>query len=202
MKDDHVYSSGESTSMTLLEQARQGSPEAWLKLVDLYHRLIYYWAALRGLNDAEAADLAQEVLCKVFENIDTFRHNGRKGAFRAWLRTITFRLIASSYRDRPDDLAVGGTTEHERIQTLISPTPDDDDERLSDERSVLYHRLWQMIRSHFNADHCEMFRRVVEKGERPMHVAQDMGVTANTVSVALSRIIKTVKKEFGDLIDP
>ena len=41
------------------------------------------------LQAADADDLTQQVLTVVVRKLPAFRHSGRPGAFRAWLRAIT-----------------------------------------------------------------------------------------------------------------
>ncbi len=51
------------TPASLLERMRQpANPDAWERFVALYAPLIYSWGCRAGLQDADAADLVQEVL--------------------------------------------------------------------------------------------------------------------------------------------
>ena len=87
---DRTAASRESTSTTLLDLARQGDQAAWRRLAHLYLPLLLFWCrSLKGLNDQDAEDVVQEVLVAVFSALGKFQRQGR-GAFRAWLRRITY----------------------------------------------------------------------------------------------------------------
>src|SRR5688572_2576612 len=100
MKDDGVFSHRESTSRSLLEQARAGEPQAWERLLQLYQPLITYWCLRSPLGEYWSEDVVQDVFVRVSQNLHTFHHNGKTGAFRKWLRTITRRLVADRLKSR------------------------------------------------------------------------------------------------------
>src|SRR5262249_41289657 len=90
------------TSASLLERAQTtGDGEAWNTLVTLYTPLLHTWLASAGLQPADRDDLTQRVLVVLVRRPAEFRHNGRDGAFRTWLRGITTNLLREFWRDRP-----------------------------------------------------------------------------------------------------
>ena len=89
------------TSATLLERLSDRSDSvAWRRLVDLYSPLINGWLRRHGVSVDDAEDLTQEVLGVVVREVSRFAHNGRVGAFRTWLRTITINCLRQSLRSR------------------------------------------------------------------------------------------------------
>src|SRR5262249_59291958 len=54
-----------ATSLSLLERLRADDPDAWNRLVRLYGPLVLYWGRRAGLNEADAADLLQDVFRSV-----------------------------------------------------------------------------------------------------------------------------------------
>jgi RNA polymerase sigma-70 factor, ECF subfamily len=77
------------TSATLLERLNDRSDSAaWRRLVDLYSPLTNGWLRRHGASADDAEDLTQEVLGVIVREVSRFKHNGRVGAFRTWLRTI------------------------------------------------------------------------------------------------------------------
>src|SRR5205807_9757390 len=63
--------------------------EAWQEFVDLYAPMVYGFARRRGLQDADAADLMQEVLRAVSGAAGRLDYDPGKGTFRSWLFTVT-----------------------------------------------------------------------------------------------------------------
>ena len=89
------------TSLTLMEMLREEprSAVAWDTFVRRYHPKIYRWCRAWGLQDADANDVAQDVLTKLTEKMATFQYD-RSRCFRAWLKTITQRSL-ERFDDRP-----------------------------------------------------------------------------------------------------
>lgn len=50
--------------------------------------LVYSYGLKYGLQDSDAADLAQETIRRVFRAIDSFEYDPNKGSFRGWLLTV------------------------------------------------------------------------------------------------------------------
>src|SRR5947209_13096749 len=76
---------------------RLGDPqdgEAWRQFVDLYAPLVYGFARRQGLQDADAADLSQDILSLVACAIGRVEYDPHKGAFRNWLFTIVRRRLS------------------------------------------------------------------------------------------------------------
>jgi RNA polymerase sigma-70 factor (ECF subfamily) len=99
---DNGSSESPPTRITLLTRLR--SPEdadAWRTFVDLYLPLVYRYCRKRGLQDADARDVAQQVLASIHKAIDTFEYDPQRGRFRGWLGTVTQREITRhQHRDR------------------------------------------------------------------------------------------------------
>src|SRR6478672_13496507 len=93
------------TRASLLIQIRDGTNQAaWQEFVDLYGPVVYGFARKRGLQDADAADLMQDVLRSVSSAISRLDYDRKQGTFRGWLFTITRNKIfnfLSARRIRP-----------------------------------------------------------------------------------------------------
>ena len=62
--------------------------EAWGEFVEVYGPLVYDYGRRHGLQDADAADLTQEVLRAVAWSAGEFRYDPSRGMFRSWLFTV------------------------------------------------------------------------------------------------------------------
>src|ERR1700722_11074396 len=88
-----------STRVSLL--VRLGDPQdeaAWSQFVDLYAPLVYGYARKQGLQDADAADLAQDVLLAVAGAVGRLEYDPERGSFRSWLFTIVRRKLSNRRR--------------------------------------------------------------------------------------------------------
>src|SRR5712691_5906441 len=103
-----------------LRDPRDGA--AWGEFVDLYAPLVYGYLRKQGLQDADAADLSQEVLGAVAGAVGRLEYDPRRGAFRNWLFTMVRRKLSNwrrSQKGRPS----GGETATDRLLQQ-HPAPD------------------------------------------------------------------------------
>ncbi len=86
------------TSLSLLGRMRNDVPGAWREF-DLFHRdLILHWARRFGCSPEAAEDVCQETLVALFRALPAFEHNGRRGGFHAFLKTLVQRRSADALR--------------------------------------------------------------------------------------------------------
>jgi RNA polymerase sigma-70 factor (ECF subfamily) len=78
------------TRPSLLMRIRDGQDaEAWALFVDLYAPVVFQHCRRRQLQDADAADLTQEVLIEVADAIRNFVYQSERGRFRDWLSVLS-----------------------------------------------------------------------------------------------------------------
>src|SRR5260370_22164054 len=88
-------------SANLLESLRQPGQElAWARFVELYTPLLYHWARRLGCQEADGADLVQDVLTQLVRKLPEFTYD-RHRSFRGWLRTVA-RNCWRNRRRRPE----------------------------------------------------------------------------------------------------
>ena len=61
---------------------------AWDQFVGLYAPLVYGFARRKGLQNADAADIAQDVMTSVAQQMKQWEYDPNRGSFRGWLFTI------------------------------------------------------------------------------------------------------------------
>src|SRR5687767_693005 len=89
------------TRASLLVRIRDGSDdEAWRLFVDLYGPLVYAFGRRNGLQDADAADLTQDVLQSVAGAVRGLEYDPRRGSFRGWLHTVARNRLLDFHRKR------------------------------------------------------------------------------------------------------
>jgi RNA polymerase sigma-70 factor (ECF subfamily) len=191
------------TSATLLERLNDRSDSvAWRRLVEVYTPLINAWLQRHGVTAQDSEDLAQEVLGVVVREITRFRHNGRVGAFRAWLRTVTINCLRQSVRSRRRNVP---TAESAKIAAMLDQLEDpvSDLSRQWDrehDQHVL-RRLLELIEPEFQPATWQAFRRLVIDGASPETVATELGTTVNAVLIAKSRALSRLRRDAAGLVD-
>ena len=115
-----------TTRPSLLVRLRDPMDErAWSEFVEIYGPLIRQLARRRGLQDADAADLVQEVFRAVAAAIERYDPDPARGSFRGWLSTIARNLIVNLLNaQRRHPRGTGDT----QIQQLLEAQPASDSE--------------------------------------------------------------------------
>src|SRR5919201_2748623 len=116
------------TRASLLVRLRDpNDADAWKEFVRLYAAVIYGFARKRGLQDADAADLMQEVLRSVARNAEKMEYDPKRGTFRGWLYTVTRNKIynfLNGQKNRPR--GTGDSAAQERLDSLPDRADDPD----------------------------------------------------------------------------
>jgi RNA polymerase sigma factor (sigma-70 family) len=193
-----VMSSDDSplTRASLLVQLRDGANDgAWREFATLYGPVIYGFARKRGLQDADAADLMQDVLRSVANSIGRLDYDRTRGTFRGWLFTITRNKVynfLSARRIRPQ--GSGDTT----TNYLLASEPDTSDD--SDALEMEFQRrlasiAMDRIKSEFQPNTWQAFWFAAVEGVSIAEVAQRLGMSAGAIYVAKSRVLARLKEE-------
>jgi RNA polymerase sigma-70 factor (ECF subfamily) len=186
-----------------LERLRdRADADAWSRMVDLYSPLIRAWLGRYRLVEPDVDDISQTVLNAVVAHLPHFQHNGRVGAFRTWLRTITVNSVRQKFRaDRKRADSPGGSAFLASLSELEDP-----ESRLSQlwDRAHDAHVLRTLMawaEPEYEAKTWQAFRRQVLEGAQPRMVAAELEMTVNAVLIAKSRILKRLRELGRGLID-
>jgi RNA polymerase sigma-70 factor (ECF subfamily) len=191
------------TSATLLQRLNDRSDSvAWRRLVDLYTPLINAWLRRQCVSDDDAEDLTQEVLGIVVREVSRFQHNGRVGAFRSWLRTITINCLRQSWRSRRVPGHTGRPPDLDSALDQLEDPASDLSRRWDREHDeFVLHRLLELIEPEFRPATWQAFRRQVMDGAPPEAVAAELGLTINAVLIAKSRVLSQLRRNAEGLVD-
>jgi RNA polymerase sigma-70 factor, ECF subfamily len=191
-----------TTSISLLERLRRpGEQDGWRGFVGIYTPLIYYWARQAGLQQAglqqqDAADLAQEVFAHLFEKMPGFVFDPAR-RFRAWLRTVTLNLLRDRARRRGDRTIAYGE------QGLDAVAVPDGAEALVEEdyQGYLVKRALQVMRADFTEATWQACWRHAVEGRPAADVARELGITVGAVYAARFRVLGRLREELRGLLE-
>lgn len=191
------------TSLSLLERLREESqPTDWRRFVDVYEPLLRGWLRRNQVLLDDSDDLVQNIMAVVVRRVAEFEHNGRPGAFRTWLRTITFNCIKEHWRNLKAAPRGGGGSD---VQTMLTELEDPQSHlsRLFDEehdRHVM-RKLLAELRSEFETNTWMAFERFALQGQPAATVATELSMTVNAVFIAKSRVLARLRQESSGLLD-
>jgi RNA polymerase sigma-70 factor, ECF subfamily len=191
------------TSFSLLEHLRQTpSDSAWERLVDLYTPLIRDWLRRHVVLDQDVDDLVQEVLAIVVRKMPEFQRRPQTGAFRRWLRTITVNCLRGFWRAQRSRPKIA---ENDGFAHVLDELEDPNSalSKLWDQEhdDHVARQLLVMIRPRFEAKTWQAFQRVALEAIPVDQVASELGMTANAVFIAKSRVMHLIRQEAMGLFD-
>ena len=191
------------TSISLLERLRQGPNDtAWPRMVELYTPLIRGWLRRHALPEQDVDDIVQDVLAVVVRKLPEFRKQPQVGAFRRWLRTITVNCLRELWRDRRYRPAATGDAEFGNMLDQLED-PESALSKIWDREHDLHvtRHLLEKIRPRFEEKTWLAFQRVALEGAPVDEVSQELGMTANAVFIAKSRVVHALRHEGQGLLD-
>lgn len=109
---------------------------AWEEFVRLYAPLIHAYAMRRGLQDADAADLAQEVLMWVLRSVPGFEYDPARGSFRGWLFQVTRHQLLKWIQRRNRQPVGSGASE---LRQFLEQQPDEASDAAAWDRASQWH---------------------------------------------------------------
>jgi RNA polymerase sigma factor (sigma-70 family) len=113
--------------------------EAWRTFVAIYAPVVYGYARRQGLQDADAAELTQEVMIEVARAIRSFEYQPERGRFRDWLKTITRRRLLRF--DQKQARSPEQQCDAEALERIPDHRADPDWDSPGWTRSAVQHRL-------------------------------------------------------------
>jgi RNA polymerase sigma-70 factor (ECF subfamily) len=190
-----------STSLGLLKGLQANEPAAWKRLVELYGPLLDHWCRSAELQEADVADVRQEVFLAVTRKMGEFQRQATTGSFRGWLRTITRHKIADlGRRGRAHPAGTGCDRQLGQMAAKPDAGEVDNAEAVLESR-ILYRRALALIQEDFEESTWKAFLGVVIDGRSAVDVAADLGVSVNVVYLAKSRVLARLREEFTAVLD-
>jgi len=183
-----------STRATLLIRLRQETDtEAWTVFVDLYTPLVYRFGRSRGLQDADARDVTQQVLAIVHQAMGKFEYDPTRGRFRNWLGAVAAHEISRYQRkDRRPGKGVGDGWGDEMAALANAAV---DPVWAEEFNSYIFQLALNRIRPEFDADVWQAFDLTWLHDVKPRAAAKTIGKPAAWVYKARYKVIERLKTE-------
>lgn len=198
------YSAADLTRATLLLRLRADGAErefAWNEFYELYSPIIRAYARRKGATADVADEVVQEVLRRFFQAVPKFVYKPTEGRFRGYLKTCTSRV----FHDLAKDLLHAAEQLHEVADRGAG------DEALweGEWRKRRLDLALEQVRRRYSrrTDSYKTFRafemRTIFQRE-PHDVAQELGISVDSVNAANSRVTAALRQaveELADLLD-
>jgi len=188
------------TRLSLLLRLRDRADHAaWEQFVQIYRPLIYRLARRKGLQHADAEDLAQHVLMAVMHAIGSWEPNRQRGRFSTWLHRVAQNAIINALSRARPDRGAGDSKHVELLAQQPAPAgPDSDLVHLKYRRELFRWAAWQ-VRAEFRPDTWQAFWLSTVEGLAVEDVARRVGKSVGAVYAARSRIVRRIRELVADL---
>jgi RNA polymerase sigma-70 factor (ECF subfamily) len=190
------------TRATLL--ARLGDPtdgDAWREFTRLYAGVVYGFARRRGLQDADAADLMQDVLRSIAGHVGRLEYDPARGRFRNWLFTVTRnKLYTFLDGQRRRVRATGDPETRDRLETVEAPSDGTDEWDREYERQR-FAMAAEQVRGEFTASTWKAFWGTAVDGRPPKEVGAELKLSPGAVYVAKSRVLARLRDKVREMDD-
>ena len=185
----------ETRASLLIRLRNPRDQSAWSSFLQIYQPLIFRLIRQKGVQDADASEVTQDVLLAVAGAISRWESDSSRGSFRGWLATITRNLVVN-YLIRQSRHPRGTGDDQFRKWLEERPDPASVESRFYDREEEKQLFLWaaDQIRTDFKEVTWQAFWRTAVEGREVEIVARELGVTTGIVYVSRSRVMKRLRE--------
>ncbi|MCX7419605.1 MAG: sigma-70 family RNA polymerase sigma factor [Planctomycetia bacterium] len=169
--------------------------EAWERFVDLYAPLVFAFVRKRGLQEADAADLTQDVLRQVALSAKSLVYDPKRGSFRSWLFTVVRNRLTDHWRATGRQVAATGDSSQWRAVTDGLTAQDDNADWDAEYERQLFHYAARLIRGDFSEATWAAFWQTAVEGREGKLIAEELGLSVAAVYLAKGRVMTRLKEQ-------
>ncbi len=172
---------------------------AWREFVAIYEPFVFRFARRHGLQEADAAELVQNVLLAVIKAVGRWQSDPRRARFRSWLFTIArnqlLDLLAKKGRQ---PVRSGSSSVIEKLNNL--PAADELESRLIlEHRRELFRWAAARVKETVTEQTWQAFRLTGVENMPVEDAAKQLGMSVGAVYIARSRVIARLRQEVAQL---
>ena len=195
---DDVPDTRDSLLIRIADPCDQG---AWEQFARIYRPVVYNVARMRGLQDADAQDVAQQVLIAVAQALPTWERRDESTRFRHWLCRIARNAAVNMLTRQPRDRAVGGDDIRAEVQVDNKLDGGLDSQLEREYRRQLFRKAAERVRSRADAITWQAFAITMIDGLSIPDAAAQLDRSEAVIYAARSRIIRRLRDAVKQLED-
>ncbi len=171
---------------------------AWHEFGEIYRPVILRLAKQRGMQDADAEDIAQLVLTAISKAVQQREHDRERSKFRTWLHRVTQNAILNAVtRGKPDQGSGDGSFLALLHESESHDGPDSDLLRLEYQREV-FRWAARQVRKEFQPATWDAFWLTAIDGRDCETVAKELGKNCGAIYAARSRIMRRIQVKVAE----
>jgi RNA polymerase sigma-70 factor (ECF subfamily) len=188
------------TRQSLLVRLAERSDDAWAEFLAIYEQAICHYCRAKGLQDADARDVTQNVLAAVAKRVEQWDPDPTKGTFRGWLFSVARNVVVDSLIDLGRHAVATGETQ---VAQLLADLPDSEETDASafwlEYRRLMFHRVAEQVKREVRESTWRSFWMTTIGGQKPEQVAQELGVSVGSVYTAKCRVVARIRAKIAEL---
>ena len=190
------------TSETLILRTKDpADAEAWSVFLAIYRPVVFRLACSRGLQDADADDLAQRVFASIADAIGRWEPSPDSPPFRAWLYRIASNEITKVVSRLKPDRGAGTSSVQEQLNALPQPREEAATQLLHEARLEAFRWAAGEIQIEFKPATWSMFWESTVEGKAVEHVAKAHERTSGAVYLARYRVMRRLREKLDEVSD-
>jgi RNA polymerase sigma factor (sigma-70 family) len=183
----------ETRDSLILRLPTPSDAQAWREFIEIYEPLLFRFARRRGLQDADAREIAQNVFLSVARAVERWQPNKQQGRFRAWLFCIARNQLINFIAKHGKQRGSGDSTQLRLLRELPEPTPEID-EITRDYRKEMFRLAAAQARESFQESTWTAFWKTAVLGLEVQQVAQDLQLSPTAIYIARSRVTAKIRE--------
>lgn len=177
------------TSLSLIARLQElGDEASWAEFLRIYQPVVHRLARRRGLQEADAQDVVQQVFVSISRSIEDWQGGVNRSPFRAWLTAIARNAVLKTITRQPRDRAAGTSS----VMDLLHGLPDRDEAasefEIEAQREIV-RVASERIRAEFTAETWAIFWQTAIEGVPIADVANAMRRSPGSIYVARHRVV-------------
>lgn len=185
----------------LIRIADPRDQSAWEQFARIYRPVVYNVARRRGLQDADAQDVVQQVLIAVARALPTWERRDETTRFRHWLCRIARNAAVNMLTRQPRDRAVGGDDIRSDGPAVNKLQGGLDSQLEREYRRQLFRKAAERVRSRADAVTWQAFAITMIDGLSIPDAAAQLDRSEAVIYAARSRIIRRLRDAVKQMED-
>ena len=189
-----------TTRHSLIARLKDPSDQiAWEEFVEIYRPVVYRVAIQKGLQQADAEDVAQTVMVSVSQAVGRWQPDADRGKFRTWLNRIAVNATLNALTRRKPDQGTGDTASLNLLAQ--QPCRDGPVSKLVrlEYRRESFRVAARQIKSQFDPKTWQSFWLTAVEGFTAQSAADQLGKKPGSIYTARSRVMKRLQERVAEL---